>query len=168
MGNTCKPMAVLFQCMTKFTTNKKKKKKKNVLYLWNSSSIYRVVRKEIRAVRRPIKSAKFCKAIIVQLKNKLKTRKDSKIETNKQTKKWKIKPFTATHDRSLIPWRTSGKWYETNSSEYFIEGAVLGCISASTLEGCQLEFLLGGYWLLRISGFLYKKVAQQSPILRMG
>ena len=26
MGNTCKPMAVSFQCMTKFTTNKKKKK----------------------------------------------------------------------------------------------------------------------------------------------
>ena len=26
MGNTCKPMAVLFQCMTNFTTNKKKKK----------------------------------------------------------------------------------------------------------------------------------------------
>ena len=25
---TCKPMAVLFQCMTKFTTNKKKKKRK--------------------------------------------------------------------------------------------------------------------------------------------
>ena len=28
MGNTCKPMAVSFQCMTKFTTNKKKEKKK--------------------------------------------------------------------------------------------------------------------------------------------
>ena len=28
MGNTCKPMAVSFQCMTKSTTNKKKKKKK--------------------------------------------------------------------------------------------------------------------------------------------
>ena len=28
MENTCKPMAVSFQCMTKFTTNKKKKKKK--------------------------------------------------------------------------------------------------------------------------------------------
>ena len=28
MGNTCKPMAVSFQCMTKFTTNKKEKKKK--------------------------------------------------------------------------------------------------------------------------------------------
>ena len=28
MGNTCKPMAVSFQCMTKFTTIKKKKKKK--------------------------------------------------------------------------------------------------------------------------------------------
>ena len=27
MGNTCKPLAVLFQCMTKFTTNKKKKRK---------------------------------------------------------------------------------------------------------------------------------------------
>ena len=26
---TCKPMAVLFQCMTKFTTNKKKKKKES-------------------------------------------------------------------------------------------------------------------------------------------
>ena len=26
MGNTCKPMPVLFQCMTKFTTNKKKKR----------------------------------------------------------------------------------------------------------------------------------------------
>ena len=32
MGNTCKPMAVSFQCMTKFTTNKKKKeKKKNMM-----------------------------------------------------------------------------------------------------------------------------------------
>ena len=31
MGNTCKPMAVSFQCMTKSTTNKKKKiKKKNI------------------------------------------------------------------------------------------------------------------------------------------
>ena len=28
MGNTCKPMAVSFQCMTKSTTNKKKKKAK--------------------------------------------------------------------------------------------------------------------------------------------
>ena len=27
MGNTCKPMAVSFQCMTKFTTNIKKKLK---------------------------------------------------------------------------------------------------------------------------------------------
>ena len=27
MGNTCKPMAVSFQCMTKFTTNKKEKKR---------------------------------------------------------------------------------------------------------------------------------------------
>ena len=31
MGNTCKPMAVSFQCMTKFTTNKKKKKRKKIL-----------------------------------------------------------------------------------------------------------------------------------------
>ena len=29
MGNTCKPMAVSFQCMTKSTTNKKKKEKKD-------------------------------------------------------------------------------------------------------------------------------------------
>ena len=34
MENTCKPMAVSFQCMTKSTTNKKKKKKrKKNLYL---------------------------------------------------------------------------------------------------------------------------------------
>ena len=31
MGNTCKPMAVSFQCMTKFTTNKIKKKNKKML-----------------------------------------------------------------------------------------------------------------------------------------
>ena len=31
MGNTCKPMAVSFQCMTKSTTNKKKIKKKHNL-----------------------------------------------------------------------------------------------------------------------------------------
>ena len=30
MGNTCKPMAVSFQCMTKFTTNKKNKKIKKL------------------------------------------------------------------------------------------------------------------------------------------
>ena len=35
MGNTCKPMAVSFQCMTKFTTNKKKKK--NVVLEYNFS-----------------------------------------------------------------------------------------------------------------------------------
>ena len=29
MGNTCKPMAVSFQCMTKSTTIKKKKKKES-------------------------------------------------------------------------------------------------------------------------------------------
>ena len=39
MGNTCKPMAVSFQCMTKFTTNKKinkyetKKKKNTQVYI---------------------------------------------------------------------------------------------------------------------------------------
>ena len=31
MGNTCKPMAVSFQCMTKSTTNKKKKLKKKLM-----------------------------------------------------------------------------------------------------------------------------------------
>ena len=30
MGNTCKPMAVSFQCMTKSTTNKKKKRIKTL------------------------------------------------------------------------------------------------------------------------------------------
>ena len=30
MGNTCKPMAVSFQCMTKFTTKKQKKKNKSL------------------------------------------------------------------------------------------------------------------------------------------
>ena len=31
MGNTCKPMAVSFQCMTKSTTNKKKKERKKII-----------------------------------------------------------------------------------------------------------------------------------------
>ena len=39
LGNTCKPMAVSFQCMTKFTTIKKKKSKKAkkeiVLAIWD-------------------------------------------------------------------------------------------------------------------------------------
>ena len=30
MGNTCKPMAVSFQCMTKSTTNKKKKEEEEM------------------------------------------------------------------------------------------------------------------------------------------
>ena len=39
MGNTCKPLAVSFQCMTKSTTNKKniyicKKKKNEPKYVW--------------------------------------------------------------------------------------------------------------------------------------
>ena len=34
MGNTCKPMAVSFQCMTKSTTIKKKKDKKEILNIW--------------------------------------------------------------------------------------------------------------------------------------
>ena len=39
MGNTCKPMAVSFQCMTKFTTNKKKKiKKKKKRLAWSPCS----------------------------------------------------------------------------------------------------------------------------------
>ena len=32
MGNTCKPMAVSFQCMTKSTKNKKKKKKIGIIH----------------------------------------------------------------------------------------------------------------------------------------
>ena len=37
MGNTCKPLAVSFQCMTKSTTNKKKKEKKKLISLFNYS-----------------------------------------------------------------------------------------------------------------------------------
>ena len=34
MGNTCKPMAVSFQCMTKFITNKKKKEIVKLIIFW--------------------------------------------------------------------------------------------------------------------------------------
>ena len=34
MGNTCKPMAVSFLCMTKFTTNKKKKNSLAMQEMW--------------------------------------------------------------------------------------------------------------------------------------
>ena len=37
MGNTCKPMADSFQCMTKFTTNKKKKREReSVINIYES------------------------------------------------------------------------------------------------------------------------------------
>ena len=38
MGNTCKPMAVLFQCMTKFTTKKKKKSYHFAFHMQNAHS----------------------------------------------------------------------------------------------------------------------------------
>ena len=37
MGNTCKPMAVSFQCMTKFTTNKKKSAMESLYLLYLKS-----------------------------------------------------------------------------------------------------------------------------------
>ena len=40
MGNTCKPMAVSFQCMTKSTTNKKKKRHRKVAKIIQSSQRY--------------------------------------------------------------------------------------------------------------------------------
>ena len=41
MGNTCKPMAVSFQCLTKSTTNKKKKKEgKKKEYVSNVPDIF--------------------------------------------------------------------------------------------------------------------------------
>ena len=36
MGNTCKPMAVSFQCMTKFTAKKTKNKQKKKHYRWSN------------------------------------------------------------------------------------------------------------------------------------
>ena len=33
MGNTCKPMAISFQCMTKFTTKKKREREREQLVL---------------------------------------------------------------------------------------------------------------------------------------
>ena len=39
MGNTCKPMAVSFQCMTKFTTNKKKKECIKIPFLREAETI---------------------------------------------------------------------------------------------------------------------------------
>ena len=46
MGNTCKPLAVSFQCMTKSTTNKKKKKKDGKLDMLLGVSSRRVLEEE--------------------------------------------------------------------------------------------------------------------------
>ena len=40
MGNTCKPMAVSFQCMTKSTTNKKINKKKKAVIACKANKIH--------------------------------------------------------------------------------------------------------------------------------
>ena len=61
MGNTCKPLAVSFQCMTKSTTNKKKKKekkkkKKNIfLFMFFKCAIYvkSIISPSVVAVRSP-------------------------------------------------------------------------------------------------------------------
>ena len=45
MGNTCKPMAVSFQCMTKFTTNKIKKKEA-IVHLRFNKIILKVKKKK--------------------------------------------------------------------------------------------------------------------------
>ena len=53
MGNTCKPMAVLFQCMTKFTTNKKKKKNMKVKgprWQWLRKSSSPVAKWQMRSI----------------------------------------------------------------------------------------------------------------------
>ena len=39
MENTCTPMAVSFQCMTKSTTNKKKEKKEETHYMYDITGI---------------------------------------------------------------------------------------------------------------------------------
>ena len=41
MGNTCKPMAVLFQGMTKFTTNKKNKNKNKKRWQEYTEELYK-------------------------------------------------------------------------------------------------------------------------------
>ena len=46
MGNTCTPMAVSFQCMTKFTTNKKKKAKKKIIKKINKYSFLYLKKKK--------------------------------------------------------------------------------------------------------------------------
>ena len=47
IGNTCKPMAVSFQCMTKTTTIKKKKKKKLRLSLQATTTELRPHNKDL-------------------------------------------------------------------------------------------------------------------------
>ena len=47
MGNTCKPMAVSFQCMTKFTTNKKK----IIFRLKNTASLKIYTYKDSKSVK---------------------------------------------------------------------------------------------------------------------
>ena len=41
MGNTCKPLAVSFQCMTKSTTNKKKKKRMAIIKMSTTSECWK-------------------------------------------------------------------------------------------------------------------------------
>ena len=52
MGNTCKPLAVSSQCMTKSTTNKKKKKKrKSPLDEWSPASGLKVMDPETQILQ---------------------------------------------------------------------------------------------------------------------
>ena len=47
MGNTCKPMAVSFKCMTKSTTNKKKKKNSFESVLMRRMKLEPIIQSEV-------------------------------------------------------------------------------------------------------------------------
>ena len=54
MGNTCKPMAVSFQCMTKSTTNKKRNINWDTWFLWLAITFYQ----DVCLILRPKKEGK--------------------------------------------------------------------------------------------------------------
>ena len=64
MGNTCKPMAVSFQCMTKSTTNEKKKRIPKAFFTEiekNTPKIYVETLKTLNSQRNPKKEEQIRK-----------------------------------------------------------------------------------------------------------
>ena len=132
MGNTCKPMAVLFQCMTKFTTKKKKIKKAecriDAFELWCQIRLSRVpwtARRSNQSILKEISPEGSLEGLMLKLKLQyfgyLMWRADSlektlmlgKSEGRRRRGRQRMRQLDGITDSMDMIWVKSGSWWWT-------------------------------------------------------